>query len=122
MKDDASSDRTGQSIPIDYVNLEATDLSEEQAHIVARFRAVYQRLNELSANPDEKDPEQLKAIEGALSERDDLENEYAPMGILVEPEYRESVAVRLEVTVGSMKAGTRAAQVWISSSALLDFT
>ena len=122
MNTTSAGSKSGQPIEIEYVNLDATQLSDEQSRIVARFVDVYQRLNELSAKLGEKSPEQLKAIEKALIERDELENEHAPMGILVEPEYRDSVAVRLEVTVGSMKAGTRAAQVWISSSALLDFS
>ena len=63
----------------------------------------------------------LQAIETALIQRDELEDRYAPFGVLAEPEARDGVTVNVRFTFGSTDAAGRFRAEPIVSSAFLEF-
>jgi hypothetical protein len=63
----------------------------------------------------------LQAIETALIQRDELEDRYAPFGVLAEPETRDGFTVNVRFTFGSTDATGRFRAEPIVSSAFLEF-
>ena len=109
---------------IHLVNLHPDQVTDNQANMIKSFLTVYEKLNALSLeknrlHSEDTPVELLKQIELTLRERDELEDQFAPKGVLVEPCYQDGIAMELTITLGSLRAGTFAAQVWISSSAAI---
>jgi hypothetical protein len=106
---------------------------ERNNRIVMDFRAAYYEINlrwvrlcELRAQSQIPDFEQreraaLQAIETALRHRDEMEDHYAPFGIIAEPVMQSGVATDIRFTFGSTSATGRFRSQPIVSSANLTF-
>jgi hypothetical protein len=99
--------------------------------VVLAFLAAYYELNvrwielrELRSRPHqpgfaEAERTALQTIEAALRQRDELEDRFAPYGIIAEPVLRDGIALDIQFTFGSVNAmGRFRAQPVVSSGEL----
>jgi len=98
--------------------------------VVMAFLAAYYEINvrwtELRAVRHnaaflEQERAALQAIEAALRQRDELENYYAPYGIIAEPIMEDGLTRDLQFTFGSVNAAGRFRAEPVVSSATLSF-
>jgi hypothetical protein len=83
------------------------------------LRAVRDRAGERDVLQEERAA--LQAIEAALRQRDELEDRYAPYGIIAEPIMEDGFARDIQFTFGSVNAAGRFRAEPIVSSATLSF-
>jgi hypothetical protein len=101
--------------------------------IVRQFQTAYYEINaswaalrELRARPDSPEfpPHErtaLQNIETALRQRDELENQCAPFGIIAEPLMEQGLTKDIRFTFGSVRADGRFRAQPFVSAALLNF-
>jgi hypothetical protein len=102
--------------------------------VVLAFLAAYYELNvrwnelrELRSRPDQPDfghceRTTLQGIETALRRRDELEDRFAPFGIIAEPVLKDGIALDIQFTFGSVNAAGRFRAQPVVSSGNLTFT
>jgi hypothetical protein len=83
------------------------------------LRVVRSRAGQPGFSPDERTA--LQAIEAALRQRDELEDRYAPYGIIAEPILEDGIARDIQFTFGSVNVDGRFRAQPIVSSANLSF-
>jgi hypothetical protein len=115
----------GQAVPA-YEDKRNADIALEFLSAYYEINLRYARLRDVRAQlqaPDNPRQERgaLQAIEQALCHRDELEDRYAPLGVIAEPVAREGFTVDVRFTFGSTDATGRYRSEPFVSSAVLTF-
>lgn len=113
----------GQALP------QMVDLSDRNGRILLEFAIAYYELNReyralvavrnlLAADTRfVQEQTQLRRIEASLRRRDELEDFYAPFGVIVEPQMKDGMAVNLVCSFGNQFASGRQRSEWVTLTA-----
>lgn len=116
----------GSTGPVGGADARNESIAREFLAAYYAINVCYGRLMDLRARPRGVDFARLErtalqAIDTALIQRDELEDRYAPFGVLAEPEARVGFTVNVRFTFGSTDAAGRFRAEPIVSSAFLEF-